>query len=118
MSAFTHNNATRTTRFAKPADTNAATMYTVTSIPRAALDHLNIASTGAAAYTVWINDGTTDYLLADAISLGANSRVDLDFGEPSLLEGWSVKVKTSSANNLTFTLVMAEHYRQTTGFQA
>lgn len=118
MSAFILSDATRTTRFAKPADTNAATMYTVTSIPRAALDHMNIASTGAAAYTVWMNDGTTDHLLADAVSLGANSRVDLDFGEIPMLEGWAVKVKTSSANNLTFVLVIAEHYRQTAGFKA
>jgi hypothetical protein len=117
MSATIFSNATRTTRFAKPADTNAATMYTVESLPRAHLDSLNIASTGAASYTVWINDGTTDYLLADAISLGANARVDLDFGQPVLLEGWSVKVKTSSANNLTFALQIAEHYRMTTGFK-
>jgi hypothetical protein len=118
MSAEIQSNATRTTRFLKPASTGAETIYTVASMPRAHIDGLNIASTGAASYTVWINDGTTDYLLADAISLGANARVDLSFGQPVLLEGWSVKVKTSSANNLTFALTMAEHYRMTTGFKA
>ena len=118
MSSVVFTNATRTTRFSKPADTNFATPYTVTTIPRAGLDGLNIASGAAAAYTVAINDGTTDYLLADAVALGANSRIDMDFGQPVLLDGWAIKVKSSVPNALTFTLTISEHYRMTSGVRA
>lgn len=98
------------TKFAKPADTNAATIYTVPGAPaRARLVGLNISgdvTSGAA--TVWINDGSTDWLVLDAKAISANTTEVYDFGHPILSAGHSVKVKTSAASKITFALTVSE----------
>lgn len=114
MAVSFNSTGNRQTYFAKPADTNAATVYTVgTNVVSATLEAVNMAATGAAAATVWINDGSTDYLLTDALSVGANTTDTREFGNPVLRAGYSVKVKTSSANNLTFAVTIAEETRIT-----
>lgn len=89
----------------KPSDTNAATIYAPGTGATGVLKYMNIAATSAASATVWWNDGSTDYLLLDAYSLPANTSVAFVFGEPVIRGDDSavLKVKTSSANNITFT---------------
>lgn len=100
--------ASRQTFFSKPADTNAATIYTANEVRSSTLEAINIATTGASNVTVWLNNGTTDYLLLDALVMGANEQVVYTFGNPVMRDGWSVKVKTSNADDATFTLTVAE----------
>jgi hypothetical protein len=112
MSIQISQTGTRQTFFSKPSDTNAATVYTASSgVVRAVLESVNIAATGAANATVWLNDGSTDWLLLDAKTLSANTNNVEIFGEPVLRSGHSIKVKTSSANNLTFTVTLIEELR-------
>jgi hypothetical protein len=100
------------TKHSKPSDTNYATIYTVEGgAQRATMLAMNIAVTGASAVTVAYNNGSTDVLLMDAVSKSANTSEKHDFGPISLLEGWSVKVKTSNADDTTFVLTYAEEYR-------
>ena len=106
--------ARRITYYSKPSDTNAATVYTAPeNILAVTLEAVNIAATGAADATVWLNDGSTDYLSLDAKSVSANTTEKYDFGNPVLESGHAIKVKTSSANNLTFTVTIAEELRPT-----
>lgn len=113
MSAIFTGSAPRQTFFAKPADLNAATIYTATGVQKATLEGMNIAVTGASNVTVWLNNGTTDYLLLDAFVMAANTQVLHSFGSPTLRNGWAVKVKTSNADDATFTLTVAEEFNQT-----
>lgn len=100
------------TAYSKPADTNYATIYTVpTGAHRAVLLGMNIAVTGASSVTVAYNNGSTDVLLIDALSMAANTFRTDDFGNIALQEGWTVKVKTSNADDTTFVLTYAEEYR-------
>lgn len=114
MAVSFNSAARRITFFSKPSDTSAATIYTApTYILSTTMEAVNIAATGAADATVWLNDGSTDYLLLDAKSLKANTTEEYDFGNPVLEPGYAIKVKTSSANNLTFTVTIAEELRET-----
>jgi hypothetical protein len=100
------------TAYSKPADTNYATIYTVPDgVRRVVLVGMNIAVTGASSVTVAYNNGSTDVLLIDALSMSANTFRTDDFGNVTLQEGWSVKVKTSNADDTTFVLTYAEEYR-------
>jgi ribosomal protein S27E len=100
------------TVFSKPADTNYATIYTVPDgVRRVVLVGMNIACTGASNVTVAYNNGSTDVLLIDALVMSANTFRTDDFGNIALQEGWLVKVKTSNADDATFTLTIAEEYR-------
>jgi hypothetical protein len=99
------------TAYSKPADTNYATIYTVDGARRAILVGMNIAVTGASNVTVAYNNGSTDVLLIDALSMSANTFRTDDFGNIALQEGWAVKVKTSNADDTTFVLTYAEEYR-------
>jgi hypothetical protein len=108
MSVQFNTTGARATYFSKPADTNAATIYTNSNVKFATLQAVNIAATGAASATVWVNNGSTDYLVLDAKSISANTTETYTFGNPVLQDGWSIKVKTSSANNITFTATVAE----------
>lgn len=108
MSAIFTASASRQTFFSKPADTNAATIYTASEVRSATLEAMNIATTGASDVTVWLNNGTTDYLLLDAFVMAANTQLLHTFGNPVMRDGWSVKVKTSNADDATFTLTVAE----------
>jgi hypothetical protein len=100
------------TAHSKPADTNYATIYTVpTEVKRAIIVGMNIAVTGASSVTVAYNNGTTDVLLLDALSMSANTTQLFDFGNVALQEDWLVKVKTSNADDTTFVLTYAEEYR-------
>lgn len=96
---------------AKPADTNAATIYSPASPAVGILNSIHIASTATADATVWWNDGSTDYLLLDAYTMPANEAVTFTFGGPVVRggDGAVIKVKTSSASNLTFTARIDEY---------
>ena len=106
-------NGSRQTFFSKPADTNAATVYTCVlgAGDTATLEAVNIATTGASNVTVWLNNGTTDILQIDAFVMAANTQVLHSFGNPVLRDGWSIKVMTSNADDATFTVVVAEQIR-------
>lgn len=108
MPAQFNASASRQTFFSAPANTNAATIYSASQVRAATLEAISIATTGAANVTVWLNNGTTDYLLLDAYVMAANTQVLHTFGNPVLRSGWAVKVKTSSANNATFVATVAE----------
>ena len=100
------------TFFSKPAVITAVTMYTVpASVKSARFVSMNIATTLASNVTVWLNDGSTDRLLLDALAMGANAQRADTFGHPELKAGWSVKVMTSNADDASFTLTVAEQYR-------
>lgn len=104
--------AKRVTKFSKPANTSAATIYTApTGIVSATLEAVNICSggTGAAA-TVVMNDGSTDYPLLSAKAISANTTETYEFGNPVMLAGYTVKVTDGTGNILTFTATIAEQY--------
>jgi hypothetical protein len=108
MSASFTATASRQTFFSKPADTNAATVYSCAIPGSATLESVNIAVTGASNVTVWINNGSTDYLLLDAFVMAANTQVLHSFGNPVMRDGWAIKVKTSNADDATFVVTVAE----------
>lgn len=107
MSVTFTKTAPRQTYFSKPADTNAATVFT-SAAEAVTVESLNIATTLAANVTVWIYNGTTDYLQLDAYAMGANANALFTFGNPVLRSTWAVKVMTSNADDATFTLTVAE----------
>jgi hypothetical protein len=112
MSLIFQLTGTIQTTHSKPADTNYATIYTApTDARRAIIVGLNIATTGASNVTVAYNNGTTDVLLLDAYVMAANTTQLFDFGHIALQEGWTVKVKTSNADDATFVLTYSEEYR-------
>ena len=101
--------ATRVVNFKKPAVTTYETIYSASNTTRAVFDHIAISCHINGSYSVAINDGTTDWVIADAVALTANSEPKaLDFGQPVLLREWSIKVKSSVANAFTFMLTMQE----------
>ena len=106
-------NGSRQTFFSKPSNTTANTVYTcaLSDGSTATLEAINIACTGACNITIWLNNGTTDYLLLDAFVMAANTQVLHDFGNPVLRDGWAIKVMTSNADDATFTVVVAEQIR-------
>jgi len=108
MPASFEAQARRSTYFKKPGDTNANTIYTCGSNTVATIEALSQTSEGAASATVWINDGTTDWVVQWAESLVTDSHHTETFGNPVLKPGWSVKVKSSVADKITFMLTVAE----------
>lgn len=92
---------------AKPADTLAATLYTAPAAQAVVVVAMNIAATAAASATVWLGDGT-DWLLLDAKAIAANTTETYTFGNPVLLSAHTIKIKSSSASNLTFVLTTAQ----------
>jgi flagellar basal body rod protein FlgG len=113
MSVSFEATGSRQTFFSKPANTTANTVYTCAlgTGDTATLEAVNIAVTGASNVTVWVNNGTTDYLLLDAFVMAANTQLLHSFGNPVLRDGWSIKVMTSNADDATFTVVVAEQIR-------
>lgn len=112
MSIQLNQTASRQTFFSAPANTSAATVYTApTAVARTVLESVNIAASSAANATVWLNDGSTDYLLLDTKAVSANTSEVYTFGNPVIVAGGSIKVRTSSANNLTFTVTIIEELR-------
>lgn len=96
----------------KPANTSAAAIYTVpTGVSRAQLIGMNIAALAAANASVFLNDGSTDYELVPTFAMGANTFRSETFGYPVLLAGYSLKVQTSSANNMSFYATVREFIR-------
>ena len=108
MSVSFNASAQRQTFFSKPANTNAATIYTCNNVRSATFEAINIATTGASNVTVWVNNGSTDYLLLDAYAMASYDQVLHTFGHPVMRDGWTVKVKTSNADDPTFVLTVAE----------
>lgn len=99
------------THFAKPADTNAATIYTCpTGIDHAHFDSLSVAVNGAANITVQVNNGTADYELLWTVAFAANTRAQYEFGFV-LQPGWAVKVTTSNADDASFVANVREFIR-------
>jgi hypothetical protein len=102
----------RQTIWSAPSGTSAVTAYTrPAGADNVTLLGINIAASSAASATVWINDGSTDRLALDTKSISANTAELYEFGNPIVPVGGSIKVRTSSANNLTFTITIAEEYR-------
>lgn len=98
--------------FTKPANTTSNTIYTVqASVKSSRIVGMNIATTGASNVTVWLNNGSTDYLLLDAYVMAANTKITENFGHPALKAGWAVKVMTNNADDTTFMLTVAEELR-------
>jgi len=97
------------TYVAKPADTNAAAIYTVpTGVARAQLIGITSAANGASNITISINDGSADYQMLWTYALGANTSRTDNFGYPVMQAGWSLKVTTSNANNASFVATVRE----------
>lgn len=92
------------TEFSTPANTSLTTVYTV-SKGQFTLKSIRITSstTGADASVV-INDGSTDHYIYNATAIAANDVLMEDDIGYILREGYIVKVKTSLANELTFTI--------------
>ena len=112
MSVTFLNNGNIQTVWSAPSGTSAVTAYTrPAGVDRVTVLGVNIAASSAASATVWINDGTTDRLLLDTKAVSANTSELYEFGNPIVPPGGSIKVRTSSANNLTFTITLAEEYR-------
>jgi len=110
MAMEAENNAGKdSTHVAKPADTNAATIYSVpTGVARAQLLGMNIVNNGAANVTVSINNGSADYQLLWSFSLPANEQRLDTFGNPVMQSGWSLKVQTSNADDTSFVATIRE----------
>ena len=108
MTAVFNAEARRSTHFKKPADTNANTIYTCGTGVIATIEALSMTAEGAATATAWINDGSTDWVIQWAESLTTDTHHTETFGHPVLKPGWSVKVKSSVADKITFMLVIAE----------
>lgn len=98
------------TKFLVPADTNAAVIYTPPSDRiTARLVGINIAGNATSgSASVWLREGSTDYPLLDAKAISTNTSELYEFGNPVIPYGNSIKVKTSAANNLAFTVTIAE----------
>jgi hypothetical protein len=110
MTLFIQGEGQRATKGLKPADTNVAAMYTVVGAVGATVELIHIASTGAADASVWYNDGATDFLVVPIVTMAADGYITLQL-DLALKQGWSIKVQSSVANLLTFTLVVAEFFR-------
>jgi len=97
------------TYVAKPADTNAATLYSVpTGVAQAQLVGINTAVNGAANITVAVNNGSADYQLLWTYAMSANTQRRDTFGHPVLQAGWSLKVTTSNADDAAFVATIIE----------
>lgn len=107
--------ATRVTTFLRPSVTTLQEIYSARNTTRSVFDHITMMCTINASYSVAINDGTTDWLIADTIPLTANSSPTiLTLGEPVLQRTWSIKVRSSVANAILFELTMQEINRMST----
>lgn len=98
--------------FSTPDDTALTTVYTHAFDGIAFLLSVNIAAIGAADATLIINDGSTDYEILSAKSLAADAREFIEWrdGFP-LREGDMIKVQSSVADDLVFSLVVNEVMR-------
>lgn len=111
MQYATEKHGIEATYAAIPADTNAATLYSVpTGIDHAHVDSINIAVNGASNVTVQVNNGTTDYPLLWTFAMGANTQRRDEFGVV-LQPGWSIKVTTSNADDACFVANIREFIR-------
>jgi hypothetical protein len=108
MAVSFQSSGSRQTFFSKPANTTSNTIYSATNVRTSTIEGMNIATTGACNVTVWLYNGTTDYLLLDAYVMAANTQLLHTFGNPVMRSGWAVKVMTSNADDATFTLTVAE----------
>lgn len=115
MSAVSFNTqGQRSTVFAKPADTNAATVYTAPAGGKGStLLGIAICAGTSATATVMINDGTTDWNLLTAKSVSANTTETYEFGNPVLKPGYTLKVQSGTGNTLTYIATLAEVTRDT-----
>ena len=104
--------ARRSTYFAKPGDTNTATIYTCSTGIVATVEGVSMTADGAATGTIWISDGSTDWVIQWAESLTTDTHHFESFGQPVLKPGWSVKVKSSVASKITFMLTVAEELQR------
>jgi hypothetical protein len=87
----------------KPADTNYATIYT-SGDGYSVISSVIIAWNDPANATVAWYDGTTDWVIADAIPGAAGHVAILDLKGFLLPAGKLLKVKTSDADEITFTV--------------
>lgn len=93
----------------RPANTAEATMFTAGK-ERPSVVGIIVANEtgGAVAATLKWGDGSTDYRVLAAKSIGANDVYVLDGIFIPLKEGYTIKVTSGSGNALTFTLIIAE----------
>jgi hypothetical protein len=110
MPAMFNARGNRQTYPSKPSGTSAVTIYTCANVRSSTLEAINIATKQAVIVSVIVNDGTTDYDLFPAVSLPANIQLLHHFGNVVLLKGWSVKVQTSVASQVSFVLTVAEEF--------
>ena len=92
-----------------PADTNEATIFTAAKGNSViSLRICNVDGTNAADATVRYNDGSTDFALISTKSIAADDYLyEPDFFLP-MQSGWTLKVTSSAANDLVFTIVVLE----------
>lgn len=97
------------TVWSAPADSNEVTPYTVDIGIRAVLDSIIVSSGSTGAdLTVKINDGSTDYFIAEAYAIAANERELIDC-RVALQEGHSIKVTDSVGGELHVGLNLVEN---------
>ncbi|MCP5099924.1 MAG: hypothetical protein GY943_30595 [Chloroflexi bacterium] len=97
--------------FVTPANTSLNTAFTAANAT-SFLHSVNMACIAAADATVVINDGSTDYelLAARPMTTGEHLLVEWRDGIP-LRNTYSVKVMTSVADKITFTVVTSARSR-------
>lgn len=72
------------------------------------LEAIHIAAEGSANVTIEINDGTTDFTIQPTKAYSSGDRETLEFGNPVLRDGYSIKVTDSSSGNVTFAITYTE----------
>lgn len=87
---------------AKPANTNYATLYTAGN-GYAVVSSIIIAANDVATATVAWNDGTTDWVIVDAIPMAAGHTTVIDLKGFLLPKTALLKAKSSVASKITFT---------------
>ena len=103
--------ANRQTFLSKPADTSATTVYTVSNVT-ATLEAVSVTCHTTGNFDVTINDGSTDFVIADGITMSAgDDPLLLTFGNPVLFDGYSIKVTSSTGDYFTFAVTIAEQVR-------
>ena len=67
------------------------------------LESLMVSANGAATFSLWLNDGTTDYYIYRAKSVAANDVLFLQNHNIIIPEGWTLKCRAGTANSLDVT---------------
>ena len=98
------------TVYTKPANTSATTVYTASNMT-ATFEAISISCHTAGSASVTINDGSTDFVVLDTYAMDANTSELFTFGNPILLDGYTIKVTSSTANYFTFATTIAEQFR-------